>query len=239
MTTEKIRHVSTSPNFSKAIFAANELLIQANLITGFPFPARKLVTEMFGIPTCKFSQARHFRELDIRDFGSQSAVIGKRDGKAILFFDETKPKVHRVFSIIHELGHFRLEHFDIGCVDKDTYNRYEVEANFFAAQLLMPEQILRESQHRGLRITIDVLTEKFAVSKAAAEKRIETLAKTDTDWYKRRNGMYDDIILEKFSGFIDSIKPVSILPSYEEDFELQRERDSRDFYGDRNTYSGW
>lgn len=34
--------------------------------------------------------------------------------------------------------------------NKSDYSLYEVEANFFAAQLLMPEQVINELRRRGM-----------------------------------------------------------------------------------------
>ena len=79
----------------------------------------------------------------------------------------------------------RLTGHDFSKKDEDTYHRYEVETNYFAAQLLMPEQILRECQNRGTRINRFFLQTNFGVSAQAADKRIETLARTNVEWRSR------------------------------------------------------
>ena len=61
----------------------------------------------------------------------------------------------------------------------------DIAANCFAAQLLMPEQIIREAIKRGKTPSIDYIMKAFEVSQKAAEKRKETLAKYEYEWRKR------------------------------------------------------
>ena len=108
--------------------------------------------------------------------------------------------------------------------DKDVYDIYEIEANYFAAQLLMPEQILREFQRRGKRITKQFLIENFDVSESAAQKRLDTLVKTT--WERNElETRFDDIILKKYLTWIDSIVPRRIEDFYPEEEEQQAERE--------------
>lgn len=226
---------NVKPDFCKARRAADEMLVYADCITGFPFVARRAVEEWSKIRVVKFSQAKQF-SVDAAAFGSNSAVITRKCGRHILFYNETKPKTHRVFSILHEFGHFLLGHADIESGDIETYNRYEVETNFFAARLLMPDPVLIELQKRGMRITTDLLVQKFGVSREAAGKKLLTMSNVRKDFSEMRHGEFDDLIVNKFANFIDSIKYAPILPSYEEEFELQLERNERDFYGRKNNW---
>ena len=87
------------------------------------------------------------------------------------------------FSIVEQLGKV-LSKFLSGYIPQlFSKNRiYEIEANFFAAQLLMPQQILFELIRRGANISVANLTKWFGVSKQAAQKRIETLTKINNDY---------------------------------------------------------
>lgn len=113
--------------------------------------------------------------------------------------------------------------------DEVNYDLYEVEANFFAAQLLMPEQLIIELRRRGMQITKEKLQKWFGVSKQAAEKRMETLRKIDYSHRTDEEKSMDDYIIMKFQNFINEIAPISnsfnIYDPYEEE-ELQNERDS-------------
>lgn len=71
------------------------------------------------------------------------------DGKHVIFYNEKHTPQMQAFTIAHELGHYFLCHLTDGekekiCLNRDLqrievkYNPQEVEANFFAACLLMP-----------------------------------------------------------------------------------------------------
>ena len=163
--------------------------------------------------------------MDITAFGSESAIIMSFQGKKIIFYDETKPDTHNRFSILHELGH-EINGHDFSKKDEDTYHRYEVETNYFAAQLLMPEQILRECQNRGARINRFFLQTNFGVSAQAADKRIETLARTNVEWRSRAKKEFDDIILIKYADFLNRICPIRNTYNFEDEYIRQQERNS-------------
>lgn len=213
-----------SPDFKKAYSSANELLCLSEVISTFPFSPQKLVKEKSDIRCRTYSKALKYG-VDIRDFGSKSATIFRKGAKEIIFYNESKPENHTRFSILHEFGHGYLKH-DFTDKREASYHKFEVEANFFSAQLLMPEQVLRELQYRGVAINKAFLQNYFGVSEEAAEKRIGTLARTNYEWRSREEKEFDDIILMKYSAFIDNIKPkYSYFDSdYEE--EMQRQRDS-------------
>ena len=211
------------PNFSSAYTKANEILVSSRVISTFPFSPVDLVREKTTIPCRTFAKARRYG-VDIDAFGSESAIIIEIDGKRIIFYDDSKPLPHVKYSILHELGHHLSGH-DLGTTDPDTYHRYEIETNFFAAQLQMPEQVLRELARRGVKIEAVFLMEYFGVSETAAQKRIETLAKTNAEWRSRAEKEYDDVILLKFSAFIDAICPPKTGFDFEDEYEKQRERD--------------
>lgn len=212
------------PNFSSAYTKANEILVSSNVIFTFPFSPKDLVKEKSAIPCRTYAKARSYG-IDIEAFGSESAIILELGGRRIIFYDESKPLPHVKYSILHELGH-NLNGHNLGTQDPDTYRRYEIETNFFAAQLLMPEQILRELGRRGVQITKRFLIDHFEVSETAAQKRLDTLAKTNTEWRSRAEKEYDDVILWKFSAFIDAICPRNGTFDFEDEYERQCERDS-------------
>lgn len=212
------------PNFSSAYTKANEILVSSNVMSTFPFSPKDLVKEKSAIPCRTYAKARSYG-VDIEAFGSESAIIMELGGRRIIFYDESKPMPHVKYSILHEFGHDQNGH-DLGTTDPDTYHRYEIETNFFAAQLLMPEQVLRELASRGVKIDKRFLMQHFEVSETAAQKRIDTLAKTNTEWRSRAEKEYDDVILWKFSAFMDAICPRRVTFDFEDEYERQRERDS-------------
>ena len=209
-------------NILKAAF--NEILVKSSAIQTFPFLPKDLVKEQTPIVCRSFKKARKYG-VDITAFGSESAIIMSFQGKKIIFYDETKPDTHNRFSILHELGH-EINGHDFSKKDEDTYHRYEVETNYFAAQLLMPEQILRECQNRGARINRFFLQTNFGVSAQAADKRIETLARTNVEWRSRAEKEFDDIILIKYADFLNRICPIRNTYNFEDEYIRQQERNS-------------
>ena len=122
---------------------ANEILIESNTIKDFPFSAVKIAEEFSDICCHSFRYAQA-HNIPIYSFGSESAVIVELNGRFILFFDDTKNRCHCRYSILHEFGHLYLGHpirttlQPLSLQDKEAYGNYEVEANYFAACLLMP-----------------------------------------------------------------------------------------------------
>lgn len=210
------------PNFSKAYIKANEILVQSSVIQSFPFSPKDLVREQTSTECRSFAKAKVYG-VDMTAFGSESAVIMEFQGKKIIFYDELKPDTHNRFSILHELGHEIIGH-NFAEKDEETYHRYEVESNFFAAQLLMPEQILRELQCWGIRIDRALLQTYFGVSAQAADKRIKTLKKINMDWRSNAEKEFDNMILYKYADFLNEICPVHNIFDFEKMYIRQIER---------------
>jgi len=184
-----------SVNFKKIYQSANEYLVTSKAITDFPFKARDFVTEQSDIKIVSFDKARRKHNVSIEYFGSESAIIFEQCGAYIIFYNQDEPKYRVRFSIIHEFAHHIFGHKMNLKPNDSLYGKQELEANCFAAQILMPEQILRECTKRGKNLTADFIQKSFGVSKEAAEKRIHTLAKSKADWRSREEKEFDDIII--------------------------------------------
>ena len=66
----------------------------------------------------------------------------------IIYIDENLSDNEKIFVCAHELGHMLL-HKKANCIYMDTYtnfntNKYEKEANLFAIELLVPDEIIIE-----------------------------------------------------------------------------------------------
>lgn len=90
----------------------------------------------------------------------------------------------------------------------------------------MPEQLIREIQARGTRITKELLINLFNVSEAAAEKRITTLGKNIK--LTKDEKLFDDLIVNKYKNWLDSKVPLNINYNYfswdEEERQIEREK---------------
>jgi Zn-dependent peptidase ImmA (M78 family) len=124
-----------------------------------------------------------------------SGVLIIENGKGIIGYNQKESKVRRRFTIAHELGHFELhKNQNHLFVDKDykilfrhiptlqseTSQLHEIEANSFAAALLMPETFLLEEISKidfdlGSEKAIKELAKKFDVSSTAMSYRLANL----------------------------------------------------------------
>ena len=68
----------------------------------------------------------------------------------IIYIDENLPENEKTFVCAHELGHMFLhKKSNAVYMDTKTYfntNRYETEANAFAAELLIPDELIYENR---------------------------------------------------------------------------------------------
>lgn len=102
--------------------------------------------------------ARHGIELRQGDLGDVSGLLLRQDDRTIIGVNSRQHRTRRRFTVAHEFGHFLLhhgikEHFDRTYVVKfrsDLSSKAtdveEIEANYFAASLLMPAQELEKEQ---------------------------------------------------------------------------------------------
>ena len=97
----------------------------------------------------------------------------------VIFVDQDEPAVRQRFTAAHELGHFILHKSFIGDRVEDNYllrsdgmsNTQEVEANKFAADLLMPMELIRKEMEAG-NTSVSQLAERFQVSQTAMSIRL-------------------------------------------------------------------
>ncbi len=218
------------PDFKKIYSIANESLVSSNIIVDFPFGIKNYIKGEHDIALCTYKKARRMGEDETIKFGSDDAVLSEKNGMYTIFYDDQANKKRKKWSIVHELGHFYAGH-DLKAAEtnKELYGVQEVEANFFAAQLLMPDQLIVELSRRGCDITSYFLQATFGVSAEAAEKRLKTLRKTYDRFQDRfADQDYNETIRFKFKSFLDRTAPYKKSYAFylEEEEEMQKERDS-------------
>lgn len=211
------------PNFEKSYITANNILVSSNVLTMFPFKTKDILKKEDDIIVCcSYKKAKKYN-VNIEDFGSKSAVLIKQGDNKIIFYNEEESIARIKFSILHEYGHYKLQH-DLDTKDEEMYKKFEVETNYFAAQLLMPEQLIREMQSRGKRITKEFLIELFEVSEMAAHKRISTLNKNLV--LSEEEKYFDDLIVQKYRNWLDSKVPAfNSFNMFFDEYERQQKRD--------------
>jgi|TARA_R110002049_G_scaffold149648_3_gene312701 Zn-dependent peptidase ImmA (M78 family) len=95
------------------------------------------------------------------------------------YVDSSEPSVRQRFTAAHELGHFVLHRDMIGDGIQDNYllraegltNTQEAQANRFAADLLMPRNLISQAIDGGTT-SVGALAELFRVSEIAMSIRL-------------------------------------------------------------------
>jgi Zn-dependent peptidase ImmA (M78 family) len=128
--------------------------------------------------------------------GQLSGMIAKRGNTAVIGVNSLQGRNRQRFTVAHEIGHFLLHDFDVHvdksfAVYKTSRNRdensslaidpEEIEANRFAAELLMPQNMIEEDIEKRFDIDIEDaasiagLAERYEVSEQAMTFRIMNL----------------------------------------------------------------
>ena len=96
--------------------------------------------------------------------GKGDAMTQTRGELIFIVYDDSKSTVRKRFSVAHELGHLYLGHLHgHSSSDLNTESFDEVEANAFAAHVLIPPVQLRKDIRSGLKDP-SKLAEKYNVS---------------------------------------------------------------------------
>lgn len=227
-----------NPDFKKAYECACELLVCSRIITFFPFSPFELINEM-DIRVISYTNAEEKLKIPLNAWKSKDAELREiLPGMYVTFYNDLITEKTRIaFSLLHELGHFYLNHEmhqlkllenKDQCSFKTLYNKYEVEANFFAAQLLMPKQIVNELIRRGCKLTENFLMRTFGVSKEAASIRLKFIRNNFEKNATNDIFSYNDIIMMKYKKYISSIAPKKSYKSFtmEDEYKKQLERDT-------------
>lgn len=95
------------------------------------------------------------------------AITHREPGITVIGYNENASLTRQKFSVAHELGHLYMGHLhgqssiDLNSVDND-----EVEANQFAAHLIMPPLFIKASIKGGIK-DVEVLARCYGVSSEA------------------------------------------------------------------------
>jgi Zn-dependent peptidase ImmA (M78 family) len=164
-----------------AIERAAQKLLEANEVTRAPIPVEKLARAL---------------NIDVRFSETSDDVSGaliRNADSVVIAVNSAQHENRQRFTIAHELGHLLLHrgtklHFDDDfridyrdASSSDATKREEIEANTFAAALLMPERILMRDwmrlapDNKRIPDTIRALATRYRVSQKAMELRLVNL----------------------------------------------------------------
>lgn len=182
------------PDFDKAQNAATKLLLKQDInslfidVRNFSLPEAVFIESMQN-----FCDVTGFPISKLNNEHIDGACLLKQ-GKAriILYDDSIVNNSRKHWGIAHELGHVFLNH-------TNDNRESEIEAHFFAAQLIAPEIVLLElCKRKGSLFGCD-LPAYFNISYEAAAKRIATLSHRSTYNYAD----IDRQLLQKFTPIIN------------------------------------
>jgi len=95
------------------------------------------------------------------------ALLHREEGFSLIGYSELVAPVRQKFSVAHELGHLHMGHVHgRSSVDLDSADFDEIEANQFAAHLIMPISFLRSDIKAGMH-DVDALARRYVVSPEA------------------------------------------------------------------------
>lgn len=111
---------------------------------------------------------------DIPDGGG---VIKKVNGHPSIYICKNDSTVRQRFTIFHEIGHYVLGHYDeYGEMQRTygfRYNQNEVDADEFAAEMLMPRSYVISCVNKGY--TFKKMQDIFQASSPAMSRRLRGL----------------------------------------------------------------
>lgn len=91
-------------------------------------------------------------------FDNVLAALHKKDGRLSIYVNESLSLEQKRFAIAHEIGHYRLHELESDIYFKDRINKNEkneVEADDFAAELLMVEDLFKFSYKEAVSLIND------------------------------------------------------------------------------------
>lgn len=156
----------TKADITKAKHTAIGLLKTAK-ITSIPIQINDLVN------TAKLSFDLTVKPLPDKAFNSKGDALTQAHGDYIfIIYNDERPVVRKRFSIAHELGHLYLGHLHgNSSIDLNTDSFDEIEADAFAAHVLMPPDMLLKDIKSGNR-NPEELAKKYNVSSEAMWRQI-------------------------------------------------------------------
>ena len=184
------------PNFRRAQEEAYKIILSQERFS-FPINPLKIKLPGYNIQIVSLQEYASIVGFSINDLTLNSTFNDgytyKRGNFIFIFYNnfiDTKERI--TWTIAHELGHIVLGHQTQSDIN-------EVEANFFAAQLLVPQCVLMQLIKNGVNLTPQYISSKFRISNEASQHCIETLKKVID---KNISTEYDDIIINLFNPYV-------------------------------------
>lgn len=203
------------PDYKKAIFEADNIILSSNQFE-LPLNIEKILKGIrtLNIKIHKYSEAGE-------NTPTNSGFVTETNGiYYVAYNDKIESIGHQRFTLCHELAHIVLMH-DLNKPDDWVQ---EIEADVFAAELLMPKAIVLELVNRGYSIVNEASLDRiFNASSQASKIRIGEISNLQ-EWQKRYIDS-DSIINTQFKSYLDNAFPNKRKNQYDIDVEIEEERE--------------
>lgn len=211
MNLQRESKIPTKPRFTFVTEKAYDFLLEYGC-NKFPISPFELIEDLSDQVVClpwseakkvlKSSDPFHLRETK----ADARTIRPSVDGKYYIVYDdvEVNSDARIAWTIVHEIGHIILGHLtdfgetalDRGGLTKEKYGVLEVEAHYFAAEILMPTALLKYFSD----ITVEEIELLFGVSEEAAKKKFQRVFSASYMPPSR----YDELLIRNFFDFIDN-----------------------------------
>ena len=156
-----VASINAAPvNIANAKAAAGNLLASTLPLMKAPPVNLRIICDLLGI------------EVYTMPCDAFGAIFSLRGDKKCLLANDRQQQGRFRFSIAHELGHILLNHEPLKNIFERRQPDVERQADSFAAELLLPERLLRVD---CANYTITELTARYKVSRQSLELRLNDL----------------------------------------------------------------
>jgi len=179
--------ISEAKRLAKALYDkthdVKQAMITGDVATDLDLITKGLQLKVFEIDMNDLRKKAKETDTDL-DENISGFLVRSNDQHAI-FLNKKEPMIRKRFTIAHEIGHLKLNHLgdeEISTIFRDsttsegTYEK-EVTANAFAAELLMPEDLVRYAYN--LLNSMSKIARAFGVSEIAVRNRLKNLGVID------------------------------------------------------------
>lgn len=157
------------PDFYRCAEAAKELLLQQDITsTWIDIRSLRYQKRIYFDSFENYCLVTGMERREVASYLPDGCTLASGSSYIVLYHNGQRKKDRLNFTLAHEIGHIYLGHQADGDLE-------EIEANFFAAELLMPEPVLRYLMRQNNGLCVEDLHEWFYVTRMAAEKRLRTL----------------------------------------------------------------
>ena len=211
MKLQRENKIPIKPRFNFVTDTAYKFLLEYGY-NKFPISPFKVLEDLSEFVTCMpWSEAKKILKssdpFHLNEIGAEARTIRIRNsGMYLMIYDDVNYNSdHRIgWTIMHEIGHIVLGHLtdfeqtalNRGGLTKKGYEVLEIEAHYFAAEVMMPTALLKYFQS----IEIEEISLLFGVSEEAARKKHKRVFQAD---YMPHHSCEDKLI-RNFFDFLEN-----------------------------------